>query len=113
VANGLAAVFLATGQDMACISEAAVGVTRLEANGAGDLYCAVNLPNLIVGTVGGGTRMPTAREALRIMDCEGDGSAARLAEICAALVLGGEVSIVGALCAGEFSQAHRRFGRQG
>lgn len=113
LANGLAAIFLATGQDVACISEAAVGVTRLEVNGDGDLYASVNLPNLIVGTVGGGTRLPTAREVLRILECEGDGSAARLAEICAAVVLGGELSIVGAICAGQFSQAHQRFGRKG
>lgn len=111
LANGLAAIFLACGQDVACISEAGIGVTRVEATPDGDLYCAVTLPNLIVGTVGGGTRLPTARECLRIMGCDGTGHAAKLAEICAAVALAGEISIAGAICAGEFAQAHARFGR--
>lgn len=113
VANGLAALFVATGQDIACVSEAAVGVTRLELTGGGDLYAMVNLPNLIVGTVGGGTRLPTAREALRLMDCTGSDTAGRYAEICAAMVLGGELSIVAALCSGDFARAHESFGRPG
>jgi hydroxymethylglutaryl-CoA reductase (NADPH) len=111
VANGIAALFLACGQDVACVSEASVGVTRMELTDEGDLYCAVTLPNLIVGTVGGGTRLPTARECLRMMDCLGDGRASKLAEICAATALGGEISIVGALCSGEFASAHARLGR--
>jgi len=111
VANGLAALFAATGQDIAAVSEAAVGITRMETTAAGDLWVGVDLPNLIVGTVGGGTRTPTARECLQIMECEGEGCANRFAEIAAALVLGGEISIVGAICAGEFAQAHQRHGR--
>lgn len=113
VANGLAALFLACGQDIACVSEAAVGVTRFELTEEGDLYAMVNLPNLIVGTVGGGTRLPTARESLRLMGCEGADSAARFAEICAAMILGGELSIVAALCSGDFARAHAAFGRPG
>jgi hydroxymethylglutaryl-CoA reductase (NADPH) len=111
VANGLAALFIACGQDVACVSEAAVGVTRFELTDDGDLYAVVNLPNLIVGTVGGGTRLPTARECLRIMDCDGDDTAARFAEICATVALGGELSIVGALCSGDFASAHQHLGR--
>ncbi|HEU0014702.1 MAG TPA: hydroxymethylglutaryl-CoA reductase [Longimicrobium sp.] len=111
IANGIAAMFLACGQDVACVSEASVGVTRLEVTDAGDLYAVVSLPNLIVGSVGGGTRLPTASECLRIMDCLGDGRGTKLAEICAALTLAGELSIVGALCAGEFAKAHAALGR--
>jgi hydroxymethylglutaryl-CoA reductase (NADPH) len=111
IANGIAALFLACGQDVACVSEASVGVTRLEVTDGGDLYAAVSLPNLIVGSVGGGTRLPTAQECLRIMDCLGDGRATKLAEICAALTLAGELSIVGALCSGDFARAHMAFGR--
>lgn len=110
IANGIAALFLATGQDVACVSEASVGITRMETRGD-DLYIAVTLPNLIVGTVGGGTRLPTARECLAIMDCLGDGRAPRLAEITAAVALAGEISIMGALCAGEFAGAHASLGR--
>jgi hydroxymethylglutaryl-CoA reductase (NADPH) len=115
IANGIAALFLACGQDVACVSEASVGITRLELTAAGDLHCAVTLPNLIVGTVGGGTRGPTASECLRILRCEGSApgrqQASKLAEICAALALAGEISIVGAICAGHFSKAHQLFGR--
>jgi hydroxymethylglutaryl-CoA reductase (NADPH) len=111
IANGLAALFIACGQDVACVSEAAVGVTRFELTHEGDLYAALNLPNLIVGTIGGGTRLPTARECLRIMDCDGAGTAARFAEICTTVALGGELSIVGALCSGDFASAHQHLGR--
>jgi hydroxymethylglutaryl-CoA reductase (NADPH) len=114
VANGIAALFTACGQDIACVSEA-VGITRLELTSKGDLHCLLTLPNLLVGTVGGGTRMPTAAECLRIMRCdgslEGKEQAAKFAEICAAVCLAGEVSIAGALCAGDFAKAHRRLGR--
>lgn len=110
IANGIAALFIACGQDAACVSEASVGITRMEVREDG-LYCALTLPNLIVGTVGGGTRLGTAAECLRILDCEGTGKAGRFAEICAAVALAGEISIVGALCANEFDRAHRQLGR--
>jgi hydroxymethylglutaryl-CoA reductase (NADPH) len=117
IANGLAALFLACGQDVACVSEASVGITRMEVTRRGSLYCGVTLPNLIVGTVGGGTRLPTQRECLRILGCEGaaegESRGTKLAEICAAVALAGEVSIVGAICAGEFAQAHKKLGRPG
>jgi len=111
VANGIAALFIATGQDAACVSEASVGVTHMETTPSGDLYCALDLPNLIVGTVGGGTRTPTARECLRIMRCEGDGKAAKFAEIVAGTLLAGEISIIAAICSGHFARSHERLGR--
>jgi hydroxymethylglutaryl-CoA reductase (NADPH) len=111
-ANGLAALFLATGQDVACISEAAVGITRMELTADGGLYASVTLPNLIVGTVGGGTGLPTQKECLELMDCFGEGNARKYAEICGALVLAGELSIAAALSAGHFSSAHKKFGRR-
>lgn len=111
-ANGLAALFLATGQDVACVSEAAVGITRMQLTDKGDLYASVTLPNLIVGTVGGGTSMPTQLEGLKIMDCAGAGKARKYAEICGAVVLAGELSIAAALSAGHFSSAHKKFGRK-
>lgn len=112
ISNGIAALFLATGQDAACISEASVGITRMEVHESGGLYAAVTLPNLILGTVGGGTSLPTARECLRILDCEGTDRASRLAEICAAVALAGELSIVAALCSGDFARAHAKLGRR-
>lgn len=111
-ANGLAALFLATGQDVACVSEAAVGITRMELTASEDLYASVTLPNLIVGTVGGGTSLPTQRECLEMMGCYGEGNARKYAELCGALVLSGELSIAAALSAGHFASAHKKFGRK-
>lgn len=111
-ANGLAALFIATGQDAACVSEASVGITRMERTEEGNLYAAVTLPNLIVGTVGGGTGLPTQRECLELMGCYGNGKARKFAEICAALVLSGELSIAAALSIGHFTSAHQSLGRK-
>ncbi len=110
-ANGLAALFIACGQDAACVAEAAVGVTRFEPLEDGGLYASVTLPNLIVGTVGGGTGLPTQRACLEIMGLAGTGHARALAEVAAALALAGELSITGALAAGHFAEAHRKLAR--
>lgn len=110
-ANGLAALFIATGQDAACVAEAAVGVTRMERRPNGDLYASVTMPNLIVGTVGGGTGLPSQHACLDIMGLAGSGKTGAFAEVCAALVLAGELSIIGALCAGHFTRAHEKLAR--
>jgi hydroxymethylglutaryl-CoA reductase (NADPH) len=111
-ANGLTALFMATGQDVACVSEAAVGGNQ---NGSSKmsaiLYVSVTMPNLIVGTVGGGTRFPTQQECLKIMQCHGKGNARKFAEVCGALLLCGELSIASALAEGHFTQAHQNLGR--
>lgn len=110
-ANGLAALFIACGQDAACVSEAAVGVTRFEVGAEGELYAAVTLPNLIVGTVGGGTALPSQRACLDILGLAGAGKARAFAEVCAGVALAGELSIIAALSAGQFSGAHERLAR--
>jgi hydroxymethylglutaryl-CoA reductase (NADPH) len=111
-ANGLAALYLATGQDAACVSESAVGVTRMALrDGANTLFVSVTLPNVIVGTVGGGTGLPTQRACLNILGLAGAGHARALAELTAALCLAGELSIIGALCAGHFARAHENLAR--
>jgi hydroxymethylglutaryl-CoA reductase (NADPH) len=110
-ANGLAALYIACGQDAACIAESAVGVTRFEVRSDGALYGAVTLPNLMVGTVGGGTGLPGQRACLELMGLHGEGKARALAEVCAGLALSGELSIIGALAAGEFTRAHRKLAR--
>lgn len=110
-ANGLAALYIACGQDAACVSESAVGVTRFECTAGGDLYAAVTLPNLVVGTVGGGTGLPSQNACLELMGLAGAGHARALAEVCAGLCLAGELSIIGALAAGHFARAHRQLAR--
>ena len=111
-ANGLAALYLATGQDVACVAESAVGVTRFELRDDDALYASVTLPNVIVGTVGGGTGLPTQSAALSILGLKGEGKARALAEVCAALCLAGELSIIGALAAGHFARAHASLARR-
>lgn len=110
-ANGLAALFLATGQDVACVSEAAVGVTRFEAEPDGTLYASVMLPNLIVGTVGGGTQLPSQRACTDIIRLPAENGAQALAEVAAGLALAGELSIIAALASQEFTRAHKKRAR--
>ena len=111
-ANGLAALYLACGQDVACVAESHIGVTRFEPAEDGGLYAAITLPCLLVGTVGGGTRLPTQADCLALLGCEGGpGSARKFAEICAAVVLAGELSISAAIANGHFASAHRKLGR--
>lgn len=110
-ANGLAAIYIACGQDVANIVNAAVGVSTLEAEADGSLCASVHLPSLTVATVGGGTRVGTAPECLRLLGCEGDGKAVKLAEIIAATLLAGELSFSAALAAGHHAAAHERYGR--
>jgi hydroxymethylglutaryl-CoA reductase (NADPH) len=110
-ANGLTALFMACGQDVACVAESAVGVSRLEVNEQNELYGSVTLPNLMVGTVGGGTSLPSQKACLEIMGLHGAGHARALAEVTAAVVLAGELSINGAMACHEFTRAHQRLAR--
>jgi len=110
-ANGLTALYLACGQDVACVAESATGMTRLEITAEGDLYASVTLPNIMVGTVGGGTALPGAKACLDILGLAGPGNSSGLAEVCAAIVLAGELSIIGAFCSGDFALAHRSLSR--
>ena len=110
-ANGLAAFYIATGQDAACVSESAIGVTRMEARGE-DLFVSVTLPNILVGSVGGGTGLPSQSAGLRLLGLQGDGKASALSEVTAAVCLCGEISIIGALAAGDFARAHHNFARK-
>nr|WP_227021201.1 hydroxymethylglutaryl-CoA reductase [Oceaniferula marina] len=110
-ANGLAALYLATGQDAACVAESAIGVTRFELTDDGDLYASVSLPSVMVGTVGGGTGLPSQKASLELMGLYGSGHSGALAEVCAGLLLGGELSIIAALATGDFTRAHRKLAR--
>ncbi len=112
IANGLTALYIACGQDVACVAEAAVGLLRMEVNPAGDLYAALTLPSLVVGTIGGGTGLSTQRECLEMIDCYGKDKAQKFAEICAATALAGELSIAAAIAEDHFTQAHQSLGRK-
>lgn len=112
-ANVIAALFIATGQDAAHVTEGSIGITTTEIVN-NDLYVAVNLPDLLIGTVGGGTGLSTQQESLSLMGLdkvqEGQGSE-QFAKIIAATVLAGEISLLASLEQGTLAQAHARLGR--
>jgi hydroxymethylglutaryl-CoA reductase (NADPH) len=110
-ANGLAAIFIACGQDVANIVNSAVGITNFELDHHGDLYASVTLPSLTVATVGGGTALGTSRECLEVLGCAGSGKAGKFAEIICAALLAGELSMGAAIASGEFVAAHETYGR--
>ena len=110
-ANGLAAMFIATGQDAANVAESHTGIVYTQLLDSGDYYWSITLPALIVATVGGGTGLATQRECLEMLGCFGPGKVRKLAEICAAVVLAGEISLSSAVLAGDWVSSHERLGR--
>jgi hydroxymethylglutaryl-CoA reductase (NADPH) len=110
-ANGLTALFIACGQDVANVANAAVGITHFELLEDGGIYASVTLPSLTLATVGGGTGLGTSRECLEMIGCAGEGKAPKLAEITAATLLAGELSMGAAIASGEFVDAHETYGR--
>lgn len=110
-ANALAAIFIATGQDAANVAESQAGITYVDLRENGDLYWSITLPSLIVATYGGGTGLATQRECLEMLDCYGTGKVLKFAEICAATVLAGELSLAGAVVAGDWVESHDNLGR--
>jgi hydroxymethylglutaryl-CoA reductase (NADPH) len=112
LANGLAALFIACGQDVGNLPNCAVGITNFEVTDDGDLYASVTLPSLTVATVGGGTGLGTSRECLQMLGCAGSGYATKLAEIFTATLLAGELSMGAAIVSEEFVAAHETYGRK-
>ena len=110
-ANGLTAMFIATGQDVANVSESHAGVTYSQLLDNGDYYWSITLTSLIVATYGGGTGLATQRECLEMLDCYGKGKANKFAEICAAVVLAGDTSLSSAILADEWVSSHDAMGR--
>lgn len=110
-ANGIAALFIATGQDAGNVAESSAALVHTEPLAGGDYYYSITIPALIVATYGGGTGLPTQRECLEMLGCYGSGKVRKLAEIVAATVLCGEVSLGWAVVADEWVAAHERLGR--
>lgn len=108
-ANVIAAIFIATGQDPAHVVEGSLGVTTTEILPSNDLYISIYLPALMVGTVGGGTNLPTQKEALSLLGVSGEGKAEEFAEVVAAAVLAGEISLLASLAEGSLAKTHERF----
>jgi NADP-dependent 3-hydroxy-3-methylglutaryl-CoA reductase len=119
VANTIAAIFTATGQDIACVHESSIGILDVgltpgltpATRDGGGVYARLYLPGLVIGTVGGGTHLPAQRALLDMMGCSGEGSVRRLAEIIAGFALALDLSTLSAVATGEFATAHERLGR--
>src|SRR5688500_14873228 len=110
-ANGITALFIATGQDVANVAESSAAFAFAELLDNGDYYYSITIPSLIVATYGGGTALATQRECLELLGCYGKGGAMKFAEIVAATVLCGELSLGSAIVAEEWVRAHDLFGR--
>ncbi|HET9074905.1 MAG TPA: hydroxymethylglutaryl-CoA reductase [Solirubrobacteraceae bacterium] len=110
-ANGITALFIATGQDVANVAESSTAYVYAERRDNGDYYFSITIPSLIVATYGGGTGLATQRECLEMLGCYGAGGVGKLTEIIAATVLCGELSLGSAVVAEEWVQAHDAHGR--
>ncbi|MEE4216340.1 MAG: hydroxymethylglutaryl-CoA reductase [Xanthomonadales bacterium] len=110
-ANAITAIFLATGQDVANVSESSVALLYAELTPEKDLYFSITLPSLIVATCGGGTGLPTQRECLQALDCYGVGKVYKFAEIVAGTVLAGEISLASAIASLDWVSSHDQLGR--
>jgi len=110
-ANGLTAMFIATGQDVANVAESHAGIVYAQRLDNGDYYWSITLTALIVATYGGGTGLATQRECLEMLGCYGKGKADKFAEICAGVVLAGETSLSSAILHGDWVSSHDRLGR--
>lgn len=107
IANTIAAIFAACGQDLAQVVESSSGFTVADAKEDG-LYFALSMPSLEVGAVGGGTGFGTAKECLSIMKCNSQAqpgeNAKKLAEIICTSALCQDLNLLCAL-AKEFELA--------
>jgi hydroxymethylglutaryl-CoA reductase (NADPH) len=110
-ANAITAIFIATGQDVANVSESSAAVAYAELTPERDLYMSITIPSLIVATHGGGTGLPTQRECLQMLGCTGRGSVNKFAEIVAGVVLAGELSLASAISSSDWVSSHEQYGR--
>ncbi len=110
-ANGITAMYIATGQDVANVSESSAAVLYTELTEDEDLYISITIPSLIIATYGGGTGLATQREALELLGCYGKGGVNKLAEIIAGVVLAGEISLASAISSSDWVSSHEQYGR--
>lgn len=110
-ANGITAMFIATGQDVANVSESSAGIMYVSLTEEDDLYISITIPSLIIATYGGGTGLATQKESLELLDCYGKGKVKKLAEIIAGVVLAGELSLASAISSSDWVSSHEQYGR--
>ena len=109
--NGITAMFIATGQDVANVSESSAALLYCDLTPDGDLYMSITIPSLIIATYGGGTGGATQEECLSLLGCVGKDKAKKLAEIIAGVVLAGEISLASAISSNDWVSSHEQYGR--
>jgi hydroxymethylglutaryl-CoA reductase (NADPH) len=107
-ANIIAAFYAATGQDLAHVVEGSLGLTIIDMLPDESLYISVHLPCIMVGTIGGGTKLKTQSEARSILKTD---SPHIFAEVLGAAVLAGELSLLASLSEGTLAKSHKKLGR--
>ena len=110
-ANGITAIFIACGQDVANVAESSAGFVHHELRDDGSYYFSVTIPPPVVATYGGGTGLATQRECLDVLGCYGRNKVRKLAEIVAATVLCGELSLASAIVSDQWVSSHDQYGR--
>ena len=110
-ANAITAIFIATGQDVANVSESSAGIAYAELTPENDLYMSITIPSLIVATYGGGVGLPTQRECLEMLGCFGKNKVLKFAEIVGGVVLAGELSLASAISSSDWVSSHEKYGR--
>jgi hydroxymethylglutaryl-CoA reductase (NADPH) len=109
--NGITAMFIATGQDVANVAEGSAAIVYTELTPDGSLYLSITIPSLIVATHGGGTGLATQRECLELLGCYGKDKVGKFTEIVAGVVLAGEISLAAAISSLEWVSSHEQYGR--
>ncbi len=111
ISNALTAIYLATGQDTACVAENSIGHYQTEPVNHGMKF-RLTLPSITVGTIGGGTRLLPQNQNLKLLGCNtGKYASRKLAEIICASSLALEISLMSAIASGTFAKAHMIYGR--
>jgi hydroxymethylglutaryl-CoA reductase (NADPH) len=109
VANVLSAIYLATGQDPAHVVEGSKAFLSLAPDDQG-LYLSLTLPNINMGTIGGGTYLPAQQEA-RYLIGQRELSTEELVAVTAGACLAGELSLLASFCTNDLAKAHQQLGR--
>jgi len=116
--NIVAAVFIATGQDLAQVVEGSLCITMYEATEEGDLYVSCTMPCIEVGTVGGGTHLRPQATMLNLLNVQGPCKESpgkhskQLSRIICGAVMAGELSLMAGLAAGHLVRSHMQHNRK-
>lgn len=116
VANILAAMYIAYGQDVAQIVEGSQAIVEAESTEKG-LYISILMPSIEVGTYGGGTSLESQKEALKMIGLYGSNdykgiTRLAFAEVICSVALAGELNLLMVEAANQLSSSHGSLNRK-